>query len=63
MQMRECVICTEQTRTHALVPCGHMCVCAGCSKVLLESKEAKDDKTLLCPICRAEVSTIIRVYA
>ena len=28
----------------ALVPCGHMCVCAGCSKVLLESKEAKDDK-------------------
>ena len=40
-----CIICTEFKTTHALLPCGHKCVCAICVDSLLE-------KTKKCPICR-----------
>jgi hypothetical protein len=39
-----CVICLENPNTHALLPCGHQCLCKNC--VLRNIKK--------CPICCAE---------
>ena len=50
----ECVVCMEAPPTHASVPCGHRCICAGCvSRAGLE---------LQCPICRASVQMFMRVF-
>lgn len=49
-----CAVCLEKRRTHVAIPCGHMCVCAKCSKTnLVRSK---------CPICRVAVEKWIRVH-
>ncbi len=46
-----CVVCMDATRTHLIVPCGHMILCAGCA--------SKEHKT--CPICRVVVQMTMRV--
>jgi len=54
--MGECCICLERTATDrllVLVPCGHRCVCAGCSGSLVGKP---------CPICRENVERVMRVY-
>jgi hypothetical protein len=48
-----CVICMDADKTQACVPCGHRCLCAACAEA------NKPDK---CPVCRADVSVIIRVF-
>jgi hypothetical protein len=41
-----CVICMDQPRTTALIPCGHPLLCAACAdKVLRTAAPA-------CPVCR-----------
>jgi len=47
---RECVVCWSRKSVVALVPCGHVCLCQQCS-ALPE-----------CPMCRAPVSSYLRVY-
>ena len=47
-----CAICFERERTHVFVPCGHKSVCEVCSKLELRS----------CPICRAKVERVMRVF-
>ena len=49
-----CSVCLAATRTHALIPCGHRCLCAGCVNL------AALDHT--CPICRASVYDALRVW-
>lgn len=39
-----CIVCFEQPKTHAAMPCGHQCVCEQCAAVLAE-----------CPYCRRSV--------
>ena len=51
---KECVICLDGERTHALVPCGHMILCKACA----EKQQLAD-----CPICQQVVTHIIRVWA
>ncbi|GMH08540.1 hypothetical protein Nepgr_010380 [Nepenthes gracilis] len=51
-----CVICLDAPAEGACVPCGHL---AGCMSCLSEVKAKK----LGCPICRAEINQVIRVYA
>ena len=46
-----CGICFLGEKDHAAVPCGHMCVCMTCSKMLKE-----------CPICRTHVSVWVKVH-
>jgi hypothetical protein len=46
----ECVICMDAAPTHLCAPCGHMCLCSGCSSSVAQ-----------CPICRTEATSIIRV--
>jgi hypothetical protein len=46
----DCVICMCEVKTVVLVPCGHYCLCQGCSERLLKS-------TTKCPMCRATITT------
>ncbi|PWA49304.1 Ankyrin repeat-containing protein [Artemisia annua] len=51
-----CVICLDAPVEGAFIPCGHM---AGCMSCLTEIK----GKILGCPVCRANIDQIIRLYA
>lgn len=51
-QQRTCVVCLIENATHAYIPCGHYCVCAGC----------KDQTAETCPLCRAPVAGILSIY-
>ncbi|KAM5553178.1 hypothetical protein ABKV19_025414 [Rosa sericea] len=51
-----CVICMDAPVEGAFIPCGHM---AGCMPCLNDIK----DKNWDCPVCRAKVDQVIRLYA
>lgn len=48
-----CVICMDATSTHVVVPCGHVCLCETCAAL---------DHDRSCPFCRAEITSIIRIF-
>lgn len=50
-----CVICMSNQRTHILVPCGHLCLCATCVDMAL-------DRLGSCPLCRGQIQSAMRVY-
>jgi hypothetical protein len=52
-----CKVCMDNRIVVALQPCGHACLCAPCC-VQLGCVEAER----LCPMCRTEVSAVVRVY-
>ena len=47
----ECAICLDDDAEFAAVPCGHRCLCANCSKTVTH-----------CPMCRAQMSAVLRVF-
>ncbi len=47
-----CVVCMNNEKKCAIVPCGHRCLCYSCSR----------SKLATCPICRKIVSSIIAIY-
>ena len=49
----ECVFCLSRRPVMALLPCGHVCVCEQCAPLV-------GDKA--CPLCRAAVERVARVY-
>jgi len=51
----ECVVCMDSARDSLLVPCHHLCVCMACANSL------KTDHGL-CPVCRQNITGVIRVY-
>ena len=53
-----CVICMDAPRSHLLAPCGHRAVCGVCAHFFGEGQAA----AALCPMCRAPVQQVIRVY-
>lgn len=46
-----CVICLTNERTHAFIPCGHLCVCDEC--------EPADNR---CPLCRSKSSGAYKIW-
>ena len=48
----DCVICLTSNSTHAIVPCGHQCVCETCAKQLPN----------FCPICRVNIDNVIKIF-
>jgi hypothetical protein len=50
----ECVVCMTNIVNSALLPCRHMCLCEECA-VLLKSKSNR------CPICRTNVSKMVKI--
>jgi len=52
---RECCVCLERPATHVMVPCGHVCVCEVCEALVTDGDG-------LCPLCRADVTTAVKVF-
>lgn len=51
----DCVICMEEKQTAVCVPCGHNAACVECLQDVKSS-------TGICPVCRAEIREIVRLY-
>ncbi|GJN07564.1 hypothetical protein PR202_ga25464 [Eleusine coracana subsp. coracana] len=51
-----CVICLDAPVEAACIPCGHMAGCMSCLKDI-------ESKKWGCPICRATINQVIRLYA
>ncbi|KAM7527306.1 hypothetical protein LguiB_030716 [Lonicera macranthoides] len=51
-----CVICWDAPAEGACIPCGHMAVCMSCLNVI-KSKQGS------CPVCRAEIDQVVKIYA
>ena len=47
-----CVICFDGPQSHAMVPCGHQCVCVTCAS---NFGPGCDDPRRRCPMCRAYI--------
>ena len=52
-----CLVCYENARTHACIPCGHLCLCLDCVNRLWECHELPG-----CPVCRNLVREFQRIY-
>ena len=53
-QGSECSVCISNIKSHVIVPCGHKAICGDCSPIILQGGT--------CPICRADIESIIKVY-
>ena len=51
-----CCICYFQAKTHALIPCGHMCLCESCVATPAPSFSR-------CPMCRKEILQVVRIFS
>lgn len=54
-ERKDCVICMTQERCIVVLPCRHLCLCAGCTKDFSEQSSKK------CPICRCDVEGLLSV--
>jgi hypothetical protein len=50
-----CIACMTRPSTHAFVPCGHFCMCEGCSSKSM-------DMGAHCPMCREPVHLVMKVF-
>ena len=58
----ECAVCYG-VATHAFTECGHMCVCETCAhQVMTRVGFGGEEKPAECPMCRANVSRVIRIF-
>jgi hypothetical protein len=48
---RSCVVCLDAVSDHAVMPCGHVCLCAGCAPGMTD-----------CPVCRAPAGEVRRMF-
>lgn len=55
--LEPCVVCEEdeKPRSHAFVPCGHLCCCEGCAGTIMSTKPE-------CPLCRNGVTDLFRIF-
>jgi len=52
----DCVVCMDAAADMLLVPCGHVCLCAGCADSMLRL----DDAGRRCPLCRTALEGAVR---
>ena len=52
-----CCVCHAERPTHALIPCGHKCLCQACS-----SDAVLQGLGLNCPVCRQEIESSYRIF-
>jgi hypothetical protein len=52
-----CVVCMDAPKTHAIVPCGHVCVCEECGERLLAVQP------VVCPMCREHAAMVMKLYS
>jgi hypothetical protein len=51
-----CVVCFDAPKDHAIVPCGHQCVCGACAEQLAKTR------TPTCPVCREPIRETMKVF-
>jgi hypothetical protein len=51
-----CVVCIDATTDHAVIPCGHVCLCSTCGPRLARTRHAR------CPICREPVQILQKLF-
>ncbi|XP_078310194.1 uncharacterized protein LOC111136285 isoform X2 [Crassostrea virginica] len=51
-----CVVCRDEVSNSVIYNCGHMCICQACGNQL-------KNRNSTCPVCRAPIRDIIRVYS
>ncbi len=49
----QCVVCMSAERSHAMIPCGHKCLCINCATNIVFNE---------CPLCRTDVQFICEIY-
>ena len=54
-EAKECVSCMDRPKTNALIPCGHKCLCEGCSQGFMARRDP-------CLMCRGPPDGCIRVF-
>eukprot|EP00980_Cylindrotheca_fusiformis_P001332 scaffold333_cov133-Cylindrotheca_fusiformis.AAC.58 len=54
-----CIICMDNQKMHALVPCGHLAFCGKCA---LQPPSTPPKESVKCPICHQESSMVIQIY-
>jgi len=59
MHAGHCTVCLNAIADTVLYRCGHLCVCYMCG---LQLQQATSVNGVKCPICRAPVDDILRVY-
>jgi len=52
----QCVVCFDAPKDHAIVPCGHVCVCEACAEQLTKTR------TPMCPVCRGPIRETMKVF-
>jgi hypothetical protein len=50
-----CLICADAPRDAVCTPCGHLSACYSCLRTIIRS-------TRTCPICRARIRSVMRIY-
>lgn len=55
---QDCIVCQNAPRDTAVLPCRHMCLCAGCAEYLRSRIQQRSYK---CPICRKQISMMVQM--
>mmetsp|Transcript_68808 Transcript_68808/g.190494 ORF Transcript_68808/g.190494 Transcript_68808/m.190494 type:complete len:630 (+) Transcript_68808:1-1890(+) len=51
----ECCVCLDRGKSHALLPCGHLCACMDCAAYLAARAES-------CPVCRCPIERAVQIF-
>lgn len=54
----ECIICMDNPKELACVPCGHRCMCKQCSQQFLTSSSENPQ----CPVCRTTITQTLQIF-
>jgi len=58
LRIAECIVCLSDSASFAFLPCGHLCICAGCAVRWREGASAP----MQCIVCRQAAHGCQRIY-